>query len=143
MNTIGKLGEEVVAQWLEKQNYLILHQRWNCRWGEIDLIAQEKNSLMLAFVEVKTRQPKNWDNEGIFAITEQKQAKLWKTAQLFLSEYPHLADLPCRFDVALVLYRKISDGRVDSILKSDIDFNVPRSYQNYQFIIKNYIQSAF
>ena len=143
MKKIGDLGEEIVARWLEQQNYFILQQRWRCRWGEIDLIAQEKNSLMIAFVEVKTRSPRNWDDDGILAINTQKQAKICQTAELFFSEYPHLADLPCRFDVALVLYRKNSENTLAAISDSTIDLNVPIFYQNYQFTIKDYIQSAF
>jgi putative endonuclease len=143
MKKIGQLGEEIVAQWLKQQNYLILHQRWRCRWGEIDLIAQEKKSSILAFVEVKTRSPRNWDNDGILAINEQKQAKICQTAQLFFSEYPHLAEFPCRFDVALVLYQKNYENSSASICDLTIDLNVPIFSQNYQFTIKDYIQSAF
>ena len=143
MKKIGNIGENFVALWLKTQGYQLLAHNWHCRWGEIDLIAQEKNSLMIAFVEVKTRSPRNWDYDGILAINAQKQAKICQTAELFFSEYPHLADLPCRFDVALVLYRKNSQNILASIPASDLNLNVPIFYQNYQFTIKDYIQSAF
>lgn len=143
MGKIGQIGEEIIAKYLANNNYIILDQNWHCRWGEIDIIAQEKKSLMLTFVEVKTRNHQNWDNDGIFAITEQKQAKLWQTAELFLSEYPHLQDLPCRFDVALVVYKNIPENVANFPSKFIINLNIPIFYQNYQFIIKNYIQSAF
>ncbi|WP_448572244.1 YraN family protein [Trichothermofontia sp.] len=117
---VGNLGEALVAQWLRNQGWEILAQRWHCRWGEIDLIAQAgalttggsgNRPLTLAFVEVKTRQQRNWDANGLLAITPQKQAKLWKTAQVFLSTMPHLAHAICRFDVALITYCPVPSGR--------------------------------
>ena len=38
---IGILGEDFVASWLQAQGWTILHRRWRCRWGELDIIAQE------------------------------------------------------------------------------------------------------
>lgn len=37
---IGNAGEDLVAQWLQSQGWVILYRRWRCRWGEIDIIAQ-------------------------------------------------------------------------------------------------------
>jgi len=103
---IGVLGEDFIAQWLQSSNWKILHRRWRCRWGEIDIIATNLDTL--AFVEVKTRSAGSWDAGGLLAITPQKQAKLWKTAQSFLATYQEFADYACRFDVALVYCKKRS-----------------------------------
>ena len=59
----GKLGEEVVAQWLIERGGEILHRRWRWKRGEIDLIAIESNTLL--FIEVKTRNSRNWDADEI------------------------------------------------------------------------------
>jgi putative endonuclease len=101
---IGVLGEDFIAQWLQSSDWKILHRRWRCPWGEIDLIAS--NCDALTFVEVKTRSAGSWDAGGLLAITPQKQAKIWKTAQSFLAANQEFADYTCRFDVALVYCQK-------------------------------------
>lgn len=102
----GDWGEYYTGLFLLAQGWEILHQRWRCRWGEIDIIARRDTpDPWLAFVEVKTRRSRSWDDGGLFSITPQKQAKLWRTAQMFLAEHEDLSPLPCRFDVALVTYR--------------------------------------
>src|SRR4028119_476211 len=163
---IGELGEYLVAEWLQAQSWVILHHRWRCRWGEIDLIAQrysaQQETLLprLAFVEVKTRSQGNWDADGLLAITPPKQAKLWRTAQPFLAERPDLANLPCRFDVALVSCQRLSqpshlewfelsDSSASSaeIAKTtnvvSVQLGQPVLMTGYQLILQDYIQAAF
>jgi putative endonuclease len=111
-----------VSQWLQQQGWHILAERWHCPWGEIDVIAQgesvsgesgqglDRSSALLktiAFVEVKTRSPKNIDGGGVQAITPRKRQKLWQTAELFLAEFPQFSDWNCRFDAALVTCEKL------------------------------------
>jgi putative endonuclease len=98
----GNLGEDFIAQWLIATHQArILHRHWTCRMGELDLVAQFPDGT-IAFVEVKTRSPRNWDQGGLLALSLTKQRKLIKTAQLYLLAYPRHNDAPCRFDVAIV-----------------------------------------
>jgi putative endonuclease len=176
---IGVLGEDLVSQWLQSTGWIILHHRWRCRWGEIDLIAQltphqetagvhgcpaagenlplaTKSSPLLAFVEVKTRSQGNWDAGGLLAITSKKQAKLWQTAQCFLTTFPDLADYPCRFDVALVQYRKLSKHQpsqspktsapidnLKNLPSAPIAIGKPIIIAGYQLVLQEYLASAF
>jgi putative endonuclease len=98
----GNLGEDLIAQWLIQTHQAhILHRHWTCRMGELDLVAQFPDGT-IAFVEVKTRSPRNWDQGGLLALSITKQRKLIKTAQLYLLAHPKHTDAPCRFDVAIV-----------------------------------------
>ncbi|MBL1175969.1 YraN family protein [Pantanalinema sp. GBBB05] len=114
----GTLGEAFVAQWLQARGWVVLYRRWHCRWGELDLVIAQRDPesdrlVSIAFVEVKTRSSGNWDADGLLAITSQKQAKLWKAAQYFLADHPQLAELPCRFDIALVSCQRVVNLQTD------------------------------
>ncbi len=105
---LGNYGEQLVCQWLTQKHCQILQRQWHSRFGEIDLIAMGMSgkgalrSKVLAFIEVKTRSQGNWDADGLLALTRSKQSKLRITARYFLVRHPHLSEMPCRFDLALV-----------------------------------------
>ena len=52
-NELGKFGEKMAVEFLQKNNYDILETNWIFQKAEIDIIAQKDN--ILAIVEVKTR----------------------------------------------------------------------------------------
>ena len=132
----GKKGEEVVAQWLISSGGRILHQRWRSKTGEIDIIAIESDTLL--FIEVKTRNRSNWDADGLLAITPQKQARIVSTAQLFLLKHPHLAEQPCRFDVAIVRNQPISRSILGTPLHICTDLAAEQN-----LLLIEYIPGAF
>ncbi|MBO3463505.1 YraN family protein [Aetokthonos hydrillicola Thurmond2011] len=139
---IGVAGEDLVAQWLQSQEWLILHRRWRCRCGEIDIIAEYgKNNPIIAFVEVKTRTPGSWDAGGRSAIAQKKQTKLWRTGQVFLTRYPQKADFTCRFDAAIVLAQRISQRLTAGYSKQEsLAFS---SAGGYRLTLEEYIPAAF
>ncbi len=156
----GILGEELVVKWLTQQDWQIFHRRWQCRWGELDIIAMTtspfKDNLgqkfpLLVFVEVKTRSQGNWDEDGLLAVTESKQAKLWQTAEIFLSDRPELANYSCRFDVALVKcnytqkdYTQLRTTSLEEELsRLTIEVGHSVEFAGYQLVLQNYIPSAF
>ncbi len=153
---IGHLGEDLVAQWLQSTGWIILHRRFSSRWGEIDIIAQydgksgetarnEEEFLtqhsILIFVEVKTRSLGSWDAGGRSAITPQKQAKIWRTAEIFLTQYPEKADYFCRFDVAIVYCQRISKN-LSGVIPSQESL-ATSSVAGYKFELQEYILAAF
>ena len=93
-----KFGEgwEYRAQnYLKSKNYTILHKNWTCRWGEIDLIAQDQGTLV--FVEVKYRSSEKFGNPWE-AVSAHKRKNQLKAAKVYLahSGYKHKS---WRFDV--------------------------------------------
>jgi len=141
---IGVLGEDLVAQWLQSQRWQILHRRWRCRWGELDIVAHHTSTSILAFVEVKTRSSGNWDQGGLLSLTPQKQAKLWRTANFYLTQYPHLNELPCRFDVALVYSQRFAT-QAPQTQKLAIFESLAIQVGNVrlQLLLQEYIPAAF
>jgi putative endonuclease len=141
---IANLGEELVAQWLQYTGWEILQRQFSCRWGEIDIIAQHTGNIqepILAFVEVKTRSLGSWDNGGRGAITLKKQAKIERTARMFLAKYPEKSDYICRFDVAIVNYQLISQDNCQLALTQEPVASA--SFGKYQFQLQEYISAAF
>ncbi|KOR33712.1 YraN family protein [Planktothricoides sp. FACHB-1370] len=160
-STIGLLGENLVALWLQDHGWEIIARRWRCRWGEIDIIAGEIPGEQLpehpyqriAFVEVKTRKHRSLDAGGLLSIPPQKQAKLLQTAEIFLGDRPELSNCPCQFDVALVSYQKYQrrssapQTTFTTEFSSPIILGQPVSIENslgeYQLTLYQYIAGAF
>lgn len=91
---LGRWGEEVAADCLRRKGYRLLAANWRCRFGEVDLIAADRQ--YLCFVEVKLRKNDGFGGAGA-AVTAAKQDKLRATAQLYLAQNP--TRLQPRFDV--------------------------------------------
>lgn len=91
---LGAWGEAVAAEYLRKRHYKIIANGYRSRFGEIDLIAKDRKTLV--FVEVKLRKNDSYTKARDY-VDKRKQDKLRLTASLYLSENP--CDLPARFDV--------------------------------------------
>ncbi|MGC8797825.1 MAG: YraN family protein [candidate division WOR-3 bacterium] len=92
---MGKAGEAAAKRFLEKQGYKILACNYRCAYGEIDLICQDRETLV--FVEVKTRSSSRFGSPAE-AVTKSKQRRLYRLAQVYLAEN-HQEEIPVRFDV--------------------------------------------
>ena len=90
----GAWGEALAAEFLRKKRYKIVAAGYKSRFGEIDLIVQNKKNLV--FVEVKLR--KNADFASARAhVNHAKQDRIRVTASMYLSQNP--TNLQPRFDV--------------------------------------------
>lgn len=90
----GAWGEALAAEFLRKRHYKIIAAGFHSRFGEIDLIAQDKKYLV--FVEVKLRKTADFA-KAMEYVDRRKQDKIRVTASLYLSENP--TKLQPRFDV--------------------------------------------
>lgn len=93
---LGDHAETLVAQHLQKQGFTILERNYRKVYGEIDVIACNKN--LIVFVEVKMRTQQYFDLAQL--ITYSKQKKIMNVAQIYLAQ--HNTASSCRFDIALV-----------------------------------------
>jgi putative endonuclease len=96
--SFGKESELVVANYLQKQGFVILEQNYKKFFGEIDIIAKHGN--IIAFVEVKARQKDAALMHEL--VTPSKQRKIGMVARSFISQHMTSQDFTYRFDVALV-----------------------------------------
>ena len=91
--------EARAAAFLQRQGLVLLQRGYRCRFGEIDLILRDADTI--CFVEVKYRKSTAFGGAAS-AITASKQRKLVKTAQFYLAAHRSIAQLPLRFDALLI-----------------------------------------
>lgn len=105
---IGDKGEDYAAKYLKKHGFKILTRNYRKKYGEIDIIAENKDYVI--FVEVKTRHEKTMIR-AVDAVDRHKRLRLIKTASAFLSEYE--TEKFCRFDVCEVYVKRESLKLID------------------------------
>ena len=97
--SLGKKGEKLAEKFLKKQGLCICARNYRTRYGEIDIIAKEKETLV--FVEVKTRSSERLGSPEE-AVTVKKQQQISKAALDYLEKH-ELFDCQARFDVVSVI----------------------------------------
>ena len=97
---LGARGEAAAVKALRRAGYKIRDRNYHTRWGEVDVIAEQRG--VLAFVEVKTRTTSRHGSPAE-AVTPRKQERLHRAAQLYLYEHK-LQDRLCRFDIVSIVW---------------------------------------
>lgn len=90
----GKKAEDVACNFLLHHGLTLITRNFHCRYGEIDLIMQDADTLV--FVEVRYRRTSHFGN-AVESIDANKQRKLVFTANHYLSRSKK--SCPARFDV--------------------------------------------
>jgi putative endonuclease len=92
----GKSAEEFAYAYLKKQGLKFVARNYTCRFGEIDLIMQDKEFLI--FVEVRYRKNKDFGG-SLESVNFHKQKKILRAASCYLQEKNLFEKVPVRFDV--------------------------------------------
>jgi putative endonuclease len=81
---LGALGEQLAVEHLSSLGLRILQRNWRCRYGELDVIAEEADRTVV-FVEVKTRTGDGFGGVAQ-AVTPQKVRRVSRLAGVWLAE---------------------------------------------------------
>lgn len=95
----GIRGEDLAVTYLKKKGYKVIARNYRCQWGEIDLIARDKGTLI--FVEIKSRSSSGFGLPQD-AVDRFKQEKLIQAAKTYMAEHHLQESIPARFDVVAV-----------------------------------------
>ncbi|MCX5669836.1 MAG: YraN family protein [Planctomycetota bacterium] len=102
----GRAGEKAAEKFLRNHGYRIIARNVTYRQGEVDLVAQEKRSGTLCFVEVRSRATEDGREPEISpeqTVTPAKRRRVIGAAKKFLADRRAM-DRPARFDVIAVRF---------------------------------------
>jgi putative endonuclease len=94
----GFLAETIAAETLQKKGFTILERNWTCQQGELDLIAQDHETIVI--IEVKSRGSKAFGSPED-SITSVKGNRIVKAASTYLHK-KGLLDCAWRIDVVAI-----------------------------------------
>ncbi len=80
-DNIGFEGENIACNYLEKEGCEILDRNFICNFGEIDIVARDKNEIV--FIEVKTRTNNKYGRPWE-AVDTYKLNHIIKTAKYYI-----------------------------------------------------------
>jgi len=95
---LGRRGEALAEAFLKRKGYSILERNWTGKTGEIDLIAEDKKTVVI--VEVKTRASEKF-GAPVEAVDAHKQGQLVRVATEYIQKNKKQKQA-IRFDVVSV-----------------------------------------
>ena len=113
---VGKLYEDMAAEYLKARGHRIAARNFNCVFGEIDLITRVKredrdywdaeDTEYLVFVEVKYRSGISC-GEAEYAVDARKQRRIRRAAEFYMLSHGIPENTCCRFDVVAIQENEI------------------------------------
>ena len=98
-DALGRRGEDLAVDYLRQQGLVVLSRNWRCRDGELDVVATDRDRLVVC--EVKTRSGTGYGGPAE-AVTRQKAARIRRVTQEWLAQH-QVRWCEIRFDVVAVL----------------------------------------
>jgi putative endonuclease len=92
----GRSAEDYARRWLEARGLKHICSNFRCRFGELDLVMQERGCLVI--VEVRYRYSDEYGG-ALPSVTHTKLQRIAKAMQALLLQHRELRELPLRFDV--------------------------------------------
>lgn len=112
--SLGDLGEDAAARFLERLGYTIVARGYRDRLGELDLVAVDERTVV--FVEVKTRRSHE-AGHPFEAITFDKQRRLTRLARAFIQKH-ELERYSSRFDVVAVTWPDKGEPQIEHVINA-------------------------
>jgi len=94
---IGKLGEDLAVEYLEKEGFKIFDRNYKLEKKEIDIVAFWEDPAEIHFIEVKTRSNTQTDPPSN-SLTEAQQQNMATVARFYLRERQFVS-VPTVFDL--------------------------------------------
>ena len=107
---LGRIGENIIADYITKLGYKVVERNFACNQGEIDIVAKDKEELV--FKEVKTRTDISY-GEASEAVTDTKKRHLINSIKYYIYKR-NLENEFIRIDVAEV-YIKCGKVKINYI----------------------------
>jgi putative endonuclease len=101
----GQLAEQQACEFLTGKGLKLLVRNFSCKFGEIDLIMQDRDEIV--FVEVRVRNNRS-HADAIESVDATKQRKIIRTATHYLQVVKQLDKVNCRFDVIGISYPTVN-----------------------------------
>jgi putative endonuclease len=83
---LGRSGEDLAAEHLQRRGCTIVERNYRTRWGELDIVAYDGRTL--AFVEVKARSASLRLGTPFEAVGVAKRAQVRKMGRAWLAAHP-------------------------------------------------------
>ena len=95
----GREAEERACRHLQQQGLALAERNYRSPFGEIDLVMQERDTLV--FVEVRYRARGDFGSAAE-TVDARKQARLRATAEHYRQNTPRASKKACRFDIVAI-----------------------------------------